>query len=420
MEWEDPQLVLHWHYDPNAASNPGVPNTGALPANIPITPNVSAIGGEVPSDEVWELLCDPVISFDGGGLVAGTAPTDFALQVQIDQGTGQQGTLAPWGYWRGAPDLNPDTPGMWTVDADVLPSLKNAGALAAVRAARNPQMPVSELVAIMARTYKAATTFNFTLTPLAAVDSIIDMKWYGRRWSRQAFAYYLAGQQPVSGQYSLTRHIENMAISFPLSFPPLSFDSWNQQPGGASQPTTQAWPFRTVAINTVASTLNTRLILAWNGGQSGQAQVENQYENLSFQYNPRTGVKNVLDVDSWSIATRWQYRTNGVGTNLRYAGLYAENDVVSKFHPPYLRLVTDNDNPYMAGIQQGIGPADYRSRRVDKWKFPIFGDYEYFFIQDNGLGTIAANTIATWVRGTMVTQYPYPGNAQVTRQGQPV
>lgn len=421
---DEAQLVLHWHYDPTLTSVPGLVNPngtaafGNLAANVPVTPTASGIGGTVPSDEVWELLADPVLTFDGGGLQAGVAPQDFSLQVNLDQGSGPQGTAAPWGYWRGAPDLNPDTPGMWTVDQPAVPSLANAGKLAAVRAMRSGNVPLSTIVSMAARTYCVSSSFTFTLTPLVAISHPIDLKWYGRRWSRQAFNQYLAGAA-ISGTYAVTRSIEQLAASFPLTYPALRWETWAQQIGGASQPVTQVWPFRTIAINTVASTLNVNLVLRWANGQSGQTQVENSNENLDFNYNPRNGTNNLLDVHEWGTRTRWQYLT-GAGTNLRGTAIFAENDVVSKYHPEYARLVTDTDNPYGFAYQQGFGPSDGRSRRVPKYRFPIFGDHIYFVLRDNGTGTIAANTIATAVRGTMITQYPYPGAAQVTRGGQPV
>ncbi len=429
-EIEDSQLVLHWHYDPTATGpnavlglvNPnGAGAFGNLVANVPLTPTAVNIGGVVPADEVWELLPDPVITFDGGGLAAGVAPQDFALQVLLDQGTGNQGVAAPWGYWRGAPDLNPDTPGMWTEDQPTIPSMASAGALAAVRASQNPRASLADIVAIMARTYKVISSFNFVLTPLTEISSIIDLKWYGKRWSKQAFAQYLQGKQPVNGKYTLSRSVEKLAISFPLAFPALDFTGgWANQIGGGSQGTTQAWAYRTVAINTVASTLNTDLTLGWNGGQSGQAQVENANENLAFSYNPRTGNNNVLDVDSWGTVTRWAART-GAGTNLRGTAIWAASDTVNKYHPEYGRLVTDSDNPYGFAWEQGWGPANGKSRRVPKFRFPIFGDQINFVLRDNGTGTIAANTIATAVRGTMVSNYPYvAGSTTVTRNGQPV
>ena len=428
-EIEDPQLVLHWHYDPaatGASAVPGLVNPngagafGNLAQNVPQTPVALQIGGDVPEDEVWELLADPVITFDGGGLVAGAAPQDFSLQALLDQGNGQQGVAAPWGYWRGAPDLNPDTPGMWTVDQPAVPSMDHAGMLAAVRAMRSSSVPLADVIAIAAKTYKVASSFSFTIVPLGgAVSSIIDLKWYGRRWSKQAFARYLQGKQ-IGGQYTSGRSIEGLAINFPLAFPALDFKTWTQQPGGSAQGTTQVWPYRTIAINTVASTLNTDLLLAWNGGQSGQSQVENANENLDFTYNPRTGTANLLDVDSWGTRTRWQYLT-GAGTNLRGTAIYAASDVVAKYHPEYGRLVTDTDNPYGFGFQQGFGPSDNRSRRVPKFRFPIFGDHVSFVLRDNGTGVLAANTVATAVRGTMVVNYQYQaGGNTVTRNGQAV
>jgi hypothetical protein len=410
-EITDADLLLHWHYDPAAASNPGVSNTGNLAANVPITPISAAIGGHLPTDVVWEVLPEPVIAFNGN-LLAGNAPEDFSLQVLIDASL----QVAPWLYLRGAPDLNPLQPGFWVEDAPPVPSMANRGIYAALRAAAGGAA-FADVVDI-ACTYKVTTDFTFTLTPLTTIDQVIDIKWYGKRWDKQTFAKLLAGNA-LSGTYVLRRPVENMRLSFPLSTPPLSFGTWNQQFGGAQQGNTAVWPFRTTSINTVASTLNTDLALSWSAGASGQAQVENVNENLDFHANPHTdqGGNFVLRVKEYGARSRWQYAT-GAGTNLRYAAIYVDNDTVHKYHPEHLFLVTDTDNTRVFGIQAPCGPQNGKYRRAPKFDFAVFGDHIKFIVGDNGTGTIQAGQTATHVAGTMITGYP--SSATVTRGGAPV
>jgi hypothetical protein len=400
-------LLLHWHYDPNATSNPGTSLTGPIPANTTITPQSMQIGGHLPSNEVWEVLPEPVIAFNDLP-AAGSAPSDFSFQWLV--GSGQQATTISSVYLRGAVDLNTNMPGPWMEPGrSGIPSMADVGMYAALKAMKAGR-PFAEVLA-KAATLKVSGDLTFSITTLTQVSDVIDIKVYGRRWHVQDFEMLLAGGQ-ISGTYAVRRPLEDFSISFPVSFSPISLNTWDLQPGGVNQPSFAAWPFAVVSINTVASSPNTDLYYSYSSGASGIAQVENTYENLDFHYlPPQAGYNKVLDVESVGVRSRWQYAT-GSGTGLRYAFIRADNDVVSKYHPSHLWLVTDTDNPLVFGIQQPAGPADNRFRSLTPFRFPIFGDHIQFGVRDNGTTTIQPGQVAWKVRGLYITNY---SGATITR-----
>lgn len=409
-ELETPELVLHWHYDPAAAANPGVPNTGNLVANQPVTPAAAQIGGSLKSDEVWEINPEPEVSFDGK-LAAGAAPEDFSLQWLID-GADQPTTGL---YFRGAPDLN-SNPGAYYIEGygGDNPPVAHKGMYTALKmlAAGRPLHEVIDAAA----TLKVTENLTFVLTPLTAIDRVIDIKVYGKRWNKTVFNRVLKGQQ-ISGKYAVRRQAENLSIAFNAQWPTIAWDTWNQQIGGASQGTLKGMPWQTTAINTVASQLNTDLLLSYASGASGQAQVESTAENLAFKYAPTdTNGNRVLALTRVGARSRWQYAT-GAGTHLRWAFIHADNDLVSKYHPSHLWMVTDTDNRIGMGIQQPFGPANGKYRRGASFVFPIFGDHIAFGIRDDGQATITAGQAAVQPKGTLISGYK---GASILRNGQPV
>ena len=415
-ELDQADLLVHWQYNPAATSNIGVSQTGDLPAGgAPVVPTSVSLGAHMQSDEVWEVLAEPVITFDDEP-VAGTAPQEFTFQWV--NGSGPSDQVLSTLYYNGAFDLNYLVPPDWREPkGEAIPSMANAGIRAALRAAKSGRA-FAEVVDICAKTLKVGSDFTFAITPVTTISRTIDIKIYGKRWQKAAYNALLAGGR-FSGTYARKREIEQYFIAFPASWPALgpNFANWTNQPGGVGQGTFEAMPWATFSINTVSSTLNQDLLFGWYTGAGtgiAQSQVQNATENLVLNMLPgTTDAGYMYSLTDLGARSRWQY-ASGAGTALNWAFIRAANDQVFKYHPQFPWRVTDTDNPLVYGRPMPAGQNNGRAFRLTKFVFPMYGDEFSFGVRDNGVSTIAPGQVAWSVRGT---RFKGITGATITRAG---
>lgn len=387
-------LILHYHH------------TGAMALNDQAKPTPSSLSGNVPDDEVWEVMSHPVVSFNDDIAGAGTV-ADLGVVPVID-GTNLQDYL----YYLYAQDANFNPPPPFVAGPRM--PLMAEGLLAALDAQKHGQPTVR--VMEMASSLKAATSITIVATALTALTLDFDIKLYGKKWKRDEFDR-LFGGAALSGTYAVTRPVEGNSIAFPVATLPITFSGWASLPGGKAQTTGLKWmPRVNFGINANATTRGKPYQFSYEAGTTANVQNEQQEQYWPYSILQSSGDK-VLAVKGFGARSR--YAAALTGTTLKYASLYNENDVIFNSHPSDQFLVTDNDNSRIFGWQAPVGPAGYY-RANPRFGFYVFNSVAYIQAEDDGTGTVAAGDILTMVDGYQVENYGQIPGLVLVRGGQVV
>lgn len=389
-------LLLHAHYS--------VATSGNLAQGAIWNPSPASLSTNIPTDEVWEVMSHPVVAFNGGGVAAGAALQEGHLKLIMDDGD----QPVPYLNYNIAPDLNFNPPAPYF--AGEPQPLMAEGIEAAIKAQLGGA-PLAEVLR-KACSLKPATSLTFSLTAVTAITSDIDVKIYGRRWKRDALGRVMNGVA-IGGKYAVRRKVEDNSISFDIPAVATTFENWDKLFGGANAGSLTVNPYSIFAINSAATTPQVPYAMSYRSGQ--QAQVASAAQEQDWRYTASaTGGNRVLQIDRLGGRSRWQYAT-GAGTNLRYAYVNLDSDVVHKRHPAHLLLVTDTDNVAGFGLQQPFGPANGLYRRVPRFDLTVFNDHGFVAIQDNG-APVGVGQAATQVQGYLIVGYPEKA-AVITRSG---